>query len=302
MHKIIEVDLTENIDIFKISAFLIPHKNGLVLVESGPHSTIPNLEKVVKANGFELSNITHVLLTHIHLDHAGGAWYLAEQGAKVYVHPNGYAHLKNPEKLLTSAAKLYGALMDELWGTLKPINENHLFEVADRQVLNINELAFTSHYTPGHATHHIAWQLNNVIFTGDVAGIRLNHGPPVPPVPPPDINIEDWHKSIERLASIENITAYYLTHGGKITDCENHLTQLKQTLDAYADFVLGHYKKQTPKPELIELFTKFSKDLLVKSGGDREALKSYENSNPSFMAVSGLWRYWKKKLTAQSST
>lgn len=296
MHNIIEVDLTENIDIFKISAFLIPHKEGLVLVESGPHSTIPNLEKALKANGYKLSDITDVLLTHIHLDHAGGAWCLADLGAKVYVHPKGYAHLLNPAKLLASAQKLYGALMDELWGTLKPINENQLFKVTDREVININKLYFKCHYTPGHAIHHIAWQLNDVVFTGDVAGIRLNKGPVVPPVPPPDINMEDWHTSIERLQSLENIKAYYLTHGGEITDCEAHLTQLKNTLDAYSNFIFEHYQKQTPKPELIDLFTKFSKELLVENGGDADGLKSYENSNPSFMAVSGLWRYWKKKL------
>jgi len=302
MHNIIEVDLTENIDIFKISCFLIPHKDGLVLVESGPHSTIPNLEKAVKENGYKLSDITDVLLTHIHLDHAGGAWCLAEQGAKIYVHPKGYTHLKNPEKLLASATKLYGALMDELWGTLKPIKGNQLFEVADRQILNINKLAFTAHYTPGHATHHIAWQLANVIFTGDVAGIRLNNGPVVPPMPPPDINIEDWHTSIERLESLENITTFYLTHGGKITDCKHHLTQLKNNLNEYANFIFTHYQKQTPKLALIEMFTQFSKELLVKNGGDSEAMKSYENSNPSFMAVSGLWRYWKKKLTTENQS
>jgi len=298
MHQIIEVDITENIDIFKISSFLIPHKDGLVVVESGPHSTIPNLEKGIQKLGYELKDITHVLLTHIHLDHAGGAWYLAEQGAKVYVHPKGYKHMCNPEKLLASAQKLYGDLMDQLWGTLKPINENQLFEVADNEVIDINGLSFTSHYTPGHAIHHIAWQLNDVVFTGDVAGIRLNQGPIVPP----DINIEDWYTSIERLLSLENISTYYLTHGGKITDCERHLEELKSVLDAYSSFILEHYKKQTPKQELIELFTEFSKDQLVKNGGEGETLKRYENSNPSFMAVSGLWRYWKKKFAAENAS
>lgn len=302
MQQIIEVDLTENIDIFEISCFLIPHKNGLILVESGPHSTIPNLDNALQKLGYQLSDITHVLLTHIHLDHGGGAWYLAEHGAKVYVHPRGYKHLKNPEKLLASAQKLYGDLMDELWGTLKPINENLLFEVADNEIVEINGLSFKSHHTPGHAVHHIAWQLNDVIFAGDVAGIRLNNGPVTPPVPPPDINIEDWFTSIEKLKNLDNINALYLTHGGKITDCEPHLNELKNTLGEYAEFILKHYQKQTPKAELIELFTQFSKEILAKNGGDKAAIKNYETSNPSPMAVAGLWRYWKKKLESKSTT
>jgi len=296
MIKVNEINLDFQGKLFAISSFLIDTSEGPVLIESGPYSTIKSLEIGVQNNGYQLSDIKHVLLTHIHLDHGGAAWYLAEQGATIHLHPLGYKHMHDPSKLLASAQKLYGSMMDELWGTLKPIPAEKLNQVEDNAQLSIGNRVFKAIYSPGHAVHHIAWKLDHVIFTGDVAGICINEGPVVPPCPPPDINIEDWIISIDRILTYEEVDTYYLTHGGKVQNCQIHMEKLRHMLRRYADFILPHYKKGTPVQDLIGPFNTFTKELLIKQGADQKDLDIYEGSNPSFMAVAGLMRYWKKKL------
>ena len=107
--------------------------------------------------------------------------------------------MANPEKLTQSAKRIYKDDMDRLWSDMKAISEDNLVSVEDYQKITIGEKVFTAHHTPGHAIHHIAWQLDNMLFTGDVAGVKIDDGMVVPPCPPPDINIEDWQKSISRI-------------------------------------------------------------------------------------------------------
>src|SRR5688572_8379493 len=109
-----------------IASYLIPHREGVVLVEAGPGSTTDRLQARLGEEGYQLSDVTDVLLTHIHLDHAGAAGWLAGHGARIHVHPNGAGHLINPEKLITSATRIYGDSMDTLWGAFLPVPEERL--------------------------------------------------------------------------------------------------------------------------------------------------------------------------------
>ncbi len=212
-----------------IAAFLIETSAGPVLVETGPHSTLPQLEAGLARHGYQSSDIKHVFLTHIHLDHAGAAWYFAQMGAKVYVHPRGYKHLASPEKLMNSARMIYQDKMDELWGQMNPIPEAQLHSVDDLSDFTIGDTTFKAHYTPGHAVHHIAWQLGDALFAGDVAGVMINKGPVVPPCPPPDINVEDWQNSIRRIEGL-NLARLYLTHYGEVNEIAVHLAGLESSL------------------------------------------------------------------------
>ncbi len=291
-----EIPLDCNTNLFAISSFLIETTEGPVIVESGPHSTIQSLEAGIQRCGYQIQDVKHVLLTHIHLDHGGAAWYFAEQGAQIYLHPLGYKHMHDPSKLLASAKILYGDMMDQLWGTLKPIAAEKLTTVEDDMQLTIGEHTFKAIYSPGHAKHHVAWQLNHILFTGDVAGICIESGPVVPPCPPPDIHIEDWLASINKITAIKEIDTYYLTHGGKITDCVPHMEKLQFMLKAYAQFIKPYYEKGATVQEIVQPFNEFVKTLLLEKGASQTDLDIYETSNPSFMAVAGLLRYWKKKL------
>ena len=277
-----------------ISAFLVITGEGPVLVETGPHSTIRQLEAEVNRNGFSLEEIRHVLLTHIHLDHAGAAWYLADKGAIVYLHPFGAKHMADPSKLMESARRIYKDQMDFLWGQMHAIQPEQLREVADNEELKIGGTTIKALHTPGHASHHIAWQLGEVLFTGDVAGVKIEGGPVVPPCPPPDINIEDWEKSIDRILK-SRVNKLYLTHFGIVEDKDAHLTSLKEELMKWAFWIKEHMEKGLDAQAMTPLFQEFVAGNLRKKGLGEHRIKQYEAANPSWMSVAGLMRYWSKK-------
>lgn len=286
-----------------IAAFVVEGPGGLALVETGPASTLPHLEAALQKNGWQIADFQNVFLSHIHFDHAGAAWAFAEKGAKIYVHPKGLPHLAAPEKLYNSARMIYGEQMDTLWGPMLPIPENQLVAPSHGEVVEACGLKFTAWYTPGHAVHHIAWTVhdarqtadgNSVLFTGDVAGVKIDDGPVVPPCPPPDINVEDWQASIQILKNLPAETLY-LTHFGKIIDKNAHLAALERRLLAWANWMKPFAEQQTPPEAVVPLFEKYVADELAAEGVDEAGLKRYEAANPAFMSVAGLLRYWKKK-------
>ncbi len=213
-----------------IAAFVIPTDKGGILVETGPYSTHETLLAAVNKMGLQPADIHAVLLTHIHFDHAGAAWWWARQGATVYVHPAGYKHLQNPERLWNSAARIYGDDMDRLWGEMHPIDPEKLIAVADRENLQLDGVTVTAHHTPGHAKHHIAWQVGEELLTGDVGGVKIGSGPVVPPCPPPDIDLPAWETSIARIREIAP-RRLYLTHFGPVENTEGHLRELETRLE-----------------------------------------------------------------------
>ena len=281
--------------VFEIFSFLVETSIGPIIIETGPHSSFDNLVKGIEKCGYQKEDIKHVFLTHVHLDHGGGAWCWAELGAKIYVHPEGFRHINNPEKLLASAKRIYGNMMDWLWGTLKPIPTEQLQIVADNEIIKIGDCDFKSIHSPGHAKHHTAWQLGNILFTGDVAGVRIDNGPILPPCPPPDIDIEEWVSSIDKCLAIGEVDTYYLTHGSKVTDIDYHMKKLKTLLWAQANFIKPYFDNQTPIKEIFKPFQKFIQEDLVAQGVPEKELARYENANPTSSNIYGLLRYWKVK-------
>lgn len=277
-----------------IGSFLIPTDKGPVLIESGPESTFQVLKEGVEKAGYRVSDIYAVLLTHIHFDHAGAAWKFAEAGARIYVHEAGLPHLANPEKLWNSAAQIYGEDMDRLWGKMKPIAQDRLFAANDGDVIDFGNVQFKVIYTPGHAVHHNAYQLNDCIFTGDVAGCKIENGPVVPPCPPPDINLDLWKTSIKKLKEA-NPSCLYLTHFARHDKPQQLLNDLEKELDSWAEFIKPFYEARVPTEEIIPKFMKFTSDAFKLKGLSEEEIKVYEYANPSWMSVNGLLRYWKLK-------
>ncbi|MGB1120806.1 MAG: MBL fold metallo-hydrolase [Saprospiraceae bacterium] len=277
-----------------IAAFLVETSEGPVLVETGPHSVNGNLEQEIERCGFKMADIQHVFITHIHFDHAGGAWALAQQGATIYLHPFGKRHLGEPSKLYASAKRIYQDKMETLWGKMEAIDEEKLRTVEHGESITIGDTTFTAQHTPGHAVHHIAWQVDDNLFAGDVAGVKIAKGIVVPPCPPPDINIEDWVASINLIRGLD-IKALYLTHFNKITNITEHLEALEKMLGDWANWMKPHYENGTEQKEIVPQFMEYTKQQLLNHGLNEEEIKQYEAANPSWMSVAGLMRYWNKR-------
>lgn len=282
---------TEN----SIACYLLESEDGPILFETGPHSTYTTLIEKIKAIGVNPSDIKHVFITHIHLDHAGAAWAFAEKGAIIYLHPFGFDHMNDPSKLMSSAKRIYQDKMDMLWGQMNPIPMEQLRPTQHGEKIKIGNTEIISWFTPGHAVHHIAWQIGRKLIAGDVAGVKIKKGIVVPPCPPPDINVEDWVDSINLIRGLD-LDEVYLTHFGGIQNINEHLDQLKFILHDWANWMKPHFDKGTPPKEVTPLFVKYVKNQLIEGGIDNKGTAQYEAANPSWMSVAGLMRYWKKKV------
>lgn len=281
-----------------IAAYLIPHANGAVLVESGPGSTLPGLQAGLAAHGLTPADITDVLLTHIHLDHAGAAGWLARQGARVHVHPVGAPHLLNPEKLLASAGRVYGDKMHALWGDFLAVPEDRLAVVEDNQVVEIEELRFRALDTPGHASHHYAYILDDLIFSGDVAGVRLGGIRHLRmPMPPPEFNLEQWRASLLRLQAEYAAGAFTRmapTHFGVYADPAWHLQAALEALDEAEAWMLKVMPTNPSEETLQTEFIEWARQRSLRLGVDAVLLDPLEKANPSYMSARGIQRYWNK--------
>lgn len=276
-----------------IAAFAVEDAAGVTLVECGPYSTHANLMEGLKAVGIGAKDVHTLLLTHIHFDHAGCAWWWARQGTRVYVHPAGLKHMIDPTKLYASAARIYGEeQMEELWGQMDRIDPYDIGGVSDRSRLSFGGNTWVAHHTPGHASHHIAWQLGKAVFTGDVGGVMIKGGPVVPPCPPPDINVSRWNDSLDRLRSLRAKT-FYLTHFGEVKGGTPHLEAVRKRLNAYVAFVKKHLDAGKEEEEVIPLFTEFVEAELRDAGADEQTVAAYRLANPPYMSVAGIGRWLK---------
>ena len=282
-----------------IASYLIPHSQGAILVESGPGTSLSGLEMGLKKNGFTFADVTHVLLTHIHLDHAGAAGWLARQGAQIHVHEVGAPHMLNPEKLIKSATRIYGDQMDSLWGEFLPIPEDSLTILAGDGEFEINGLPFRYLDTPGHAFHHLAYIFEDTCFSGDVGGVRLP-GPPFLrlPTPPPEFHIETWRETITKLRAA-GFSRIAPTHFGIFEDAVWHLNALEQTLIDVEHWMEATLPDIQEREILRDPFIQWEYARCEAAGLDDEILHAYSLAMPLGMGADGIWRYWDKFRTPQ---
>jgi glyoxylase-like metal-dependent hydrolase (beta-lactamase superfamily II) len=281
-----------------IAAYLIRHSQGAVLIESGPGSTKEALKAGLAQLGLSPRDVTHVLLTHIHLDHAGAAGWLAGQGAKIYVHANGAPHLMQPEKLLASARRIYGDRMETLWGEFLPVPESSLVVPESGTEIRIGGLAFIPLDTPGHAEHHFAYLFEDVCFSGDVGGVRI----PGPrylrvPMPPPELNIPKWKASVALLRK-QRFTRIAPTHFGFFDDPAWQLDAVEHGLD---DAERWLEKEMATTPSIESLRDHFEVWMTEQGRAQylsAEEIRAYDLANPVGMSADGLLRYWNKVRTA----
>jgi glyoxylase-like metal-dependent hydrolase (beta-lactamase superfamily II) len=264
-----------------IASYLLDTDDGPALLDCGPSTTVDALEAGLAARGVALTDIRHLLLTHIHLDHAGAAGALVREhpGLQVHVSPIGAPHLVDPERLEKSARRLYGDTFDSLWGELAPVPKENVHTV-DGTVLGLESFP-----SPGHASHHVCYlDSDGTLYAGDACGVRVLPGRSVlPPTPPPDTDVEAWENTLDEIGrrAPERLA---LIHFGVADDVSRHLDELRLRLLDWAESVEGGASE--------EEFVDYALAELTDSGEDMHA---YEQAMPFWQSYRGLARWAEKK-------
>lgn len=279
-----------------IAAYLLRGGGEAALIEVGPSSARPALDAGLLAAGVGWDDVARLLVTHIHLDHAGAAGPImrAHTRPRISVHPVGAPHLANPDKLIASATRIYGDQMESLWGDFAPIDPARIDEVKDGVPIEVAGRELVPFFTPGHAIHHVAYLDNatQMLFTGDVAGVRIPSMSYVcPPTPPPDLDPEAWAESVRRMQELE-VRRLALTHFGVFDDVRDHLGQVLPNLD---DFIGQGRSSLGPDGDTWDLTAALQRLEKSQIGEDSPLFAPLELATPAYMAALGLKRLLKKR-------
>ena len=271
-----------------VGCYLLETEDGPALFDCGPTTTIPHLKAGLAERGVDLTDVRHLLLSHIHLDHAGAAGVLVRQNPWLQVHVSevGAPHLVDPSKLDASARRLYGSAFDELWGELAPIPEENVHVVGD------HVLGLDCFPTPGHAWHHVSClAADGTLYTGDAAGVRLDGARFVmPPCPPPELDLEAWEATI--VAIERRVPARLaLIHFGLFDDVLEHLAALRETLGRWGERVEDGMDEDT--------FIAAARHDVEQT--DPELVDEYQRAGPYWHHFRGIERYWRKRREAVSA-
>lgn len=272
---------------------------GLILVDPGPTSSLETLEHALTPLG-GLQAVNDVVLTHIHLDHAGCVGQLAANlpEVTVHVHPIGARHLINPERLIRSATRIYEERMEQLWGAILPVSASQVCVITDGARLQIGGRTLRACYTPGHASHHIAWidDAAGVVFAGDAAGMRIEGADHIIPVaPPPDIDLIAWEETLSKLER-ENPKRLFLTHFGLIEDVKGHLHRMRERLRAWSDAVRQSLDDDYESDAARAADFHKSEMTHMSASVDIADQEPYGFMGQPRESWYGLARYWRKKL------
>jgi glyoxylase-like metal-dependent hydrolase (beta-lactamase superfamily II) len=284
-----------------IAAYLVIGPAGPVLVETGPGSTVPALLSELARFGVHPADVCDVFVTHIHLDHGGAAGWWARQGARIHVHHVGAPHMINPEKLLASAQRIYGDRMQSLWGEYLAVPAEQIDALEDGAKRQAGGLEFLALDTPGHARHHMVYQVGDAGFAGDLAGIRISGRSHVRlPTPPPEFDLDDWLASIERARGL-HLSHLYLTHFGAVSDVDAHWAQVGTLLKEYTNLARDLLVQGSDRDAIVAAFQAYEEQRRRADDLDPETLKRYAGVGPVVMSVDGLIRYWSKRLPVRQA-
>lgn len=271
-----------------VACYLLETEDGPALFDCGPTTCIPALKDGLSTHGLELSDVKHLLLSHIHLDHSGAAGVLVREhpGLQVHVSEVGAPHMVDPSKLDASARRLYGDAFDLLWGELAPIPSENVHVVGDRVV------GLECFPTQGHAWHHVSYlDAEGTLYAGDAAGVRLAGGQFVmPPCPPPEFDLDAWEQTIveiERRAP----SRLALIHFGVFDEVQEHLAALRDTLERW-----GKRVEDGMDEESFIAAARFD-----VSQTDPDLVDEYQRAGPYWHHFRGIERYWRKRRDTASS-
>jgi glyoxylase-like metal-dependent hydrolase (beta-lactamase superfamily II) len=268
-----------------VACYLLDTDDGAALFDCGPTSCVPALKAGLAERGLALGDVRHLLLSHIHLDHAGAAGVLVREHPALQVHVSeiGAPHLIDPSRLDASARRLYGDAFDVLWGELAPIASENVHVVGDA-VLGLDCFP-----TPGHAWHHVSYlDAEGTLYAGDAAGVRLAGGTFVmPPCPPPEFDLEAWEETVRQI-ELRAPTDLALIHFGVFGDVEEHLAALRETL--------GRWSKRVEDGMDEAAFIAAARFDVSQS--DADLVDDYDRAGPYWHHFSGIDRYWRKRREA----
>jgi glyoxylase-like metal-dependent hydrolase (beta-lactamase superfamily II) len=272
-----------------IGCYVVETNDGPALFDCGPTTCVEHLKEGLATLGLGLGDMRHLLLSHIHLDHAGAAGTLVRQhpGLQVHVSEIGAPHIVDPAKLEASARRLYGDAFDALWGELVPVPAGNVHIVGDRVV------GLDCFPTPGHASHHVSYlHSDGTLYAGDAAGVRVGRGGFVmPPCPPPEFDLEAWERTIDEIERREP-GRLALIHFGTYDDVEPHLQALRTTLSRWAHWVENGMDEQT--------FAAAARHDVSQT--DPELADDYDRAAPYWHHYRGIERYWRKQRESAAAS
>jgi glyoxylase-like metal-dependent hydrolase (beta-lactamase superfamily II) len=273
---------------------------GVALIDPGPSTTVATLRAGLAQMGLSVGDVRQLLLTHIHLDHAGASGLLVDENPsiEVFVHAKGAPHMADPSRLVASATRLYGTDMERLWGDFRPVPRANLRVLEGAETIKAGGRELRVAHTPGHAVHHVCYfdPASRIAFVGDTAGIRRGGSPFVmPPTPPPDIDLEAWRESEARILSWDPDTLF-LTHFGPFHGPRLQFQQLRDNIESWGRIV----RKLITDPALDEegrqaAFVDEALRDLQRAVGPQEA-ESYSRAGRLDYSWQGLARYWRRRL------
>jgi glyoxylase-like metal-dependent hydrolase (beta-lactamase superfamily II) len=281
-----------------IATAILHGSAGAALIDPGPSTALHTLTSELERKGIRFADVRQLLLTHIHLDHAGATGSILEKHPhiEVFVHSRGAPHMVDPSKLLSSAGRLYAQDMDRLWGDVKPVPAGRLRALDGGETLAVAGREITVAYTPGHASHHVSYLdvASRIAFVGDTAGIRRGSGSYVmPPTPPPDIDLEAWRASEAKILAWDPDTLF-LTHFGPYHGARQHLQAMFENMASWSRLVrrlLGDAALNDEERQ--KRFTDEAFAELRRRIGESEAM-DYTRAGGLNYSYQGLARYWRK--------
>lgn len=277
-----------------VAATALETAEGLALFDTGPESTFANVSAELKRIGARAEDVRHVFLSHIHFDHAGAAWRFAKLGATVYVHPRGAPHLIDPARLIESATRIFGDEMERLWGRVEPVPAERVRILEDGETVRLGGMEVRAIETPGHASHHHIYHWDENVFGGDIAGVRIGSGPPIPPFVPPELHIESWLESLDKIRALQP-ARLYLPHFGLVPgSIAAHLDAVEERVRRWSEWFRERMRMGAEETRLVPEFKEYEAADLRAGGASDEDVEGYEAADPSFMAVSAALRYWRK--------
>lgn len=291
------IDLLYADERFVSSAYLLVDDEP-ALVETGATPSIPYLVAGVEAAGLTMNDVRHLVVTHIHLDHSGAVGVLMERypHLRVWVHPRGARHLADPSRLMSSAARVFGDQLEPLFGRVVPAPADRIHPLEDGETVRLGRRTLQAMETPGHASHHHAyWEADRGwVYCGDVAGIHLpgtDHV--VPPTPPPDIDVERWKASLQKIRAV-NPTRLLYTHFGWTDQAAHWLGEVERHLEERAHWVRDRLAEGVDVESLIAAFHRhFDEPVAARLGADNA--RRYHLAADAEMNVRGLVRYWQTR-------
>jgi glyoxylase-like metal-dependent hydrolase (beta-lactamase superfamily II) len=282
-----------------IATAILQSSGEVALIDPGPSTTAEGLKSQLRAKGIRLGDVGHILLTHIHLDHAGCVGALMEDcpDAELLVHERGAPHMIDPSKLMASATRLYGSDMERLWGEMRPVPASRVRVLRGGERIDVAGRTLEVGDTPGHASHHVSYfdRSSRIAFVGDTAGIRRGQGNYIlPPTPPPDIDLEAWRRSADLILAWEPDTLF-LTHFGPFHGPRPHFQQLFERIQLWSELVRRLLKDASlTDEERQDRFVAEAVQELRRTVGEAEAAQ-YGRAGRLDYSWQGLARYWSKR-------